>query len=64
MVQHIVVDNPALAYQERINELEDGMLFLQGEVHELQRQVELYDAIFRAIRDQLGLALADIPMQE
>ena len=61
MAQTIETEYPCLATccQERIEELEDNMLFLQGEVEDLRGQLELYDAIFRAIRDQLNFALGD-----
>lgn len=61
MAQSIETDYPCLATccQERIEELEENMLFLQGEVEDLRGQLELYDSIFRMIRDQLGLALPE-----
>lgn len=61
MTQSIQIEHPCLApcCQERIQELEDNMLFIQGEYEDVREQLELYDSIFRAIRDQLGLALPE-----
>ncbi len=61
MTQSIQIEHPCLApcCQERIQELEDNMLFLQGEYEDLALKLELYDSIFKMIRDQLGLALPE-----
>jgi len=61
MTQSIQIEHPCLApcCQERIQELEDNMLFLQGEIQGINDQLQLYDSIFKMIRDQLNFALGD-----
>jgi hypothetical protein len=61
MAQSIETDYPCLATccQERIEQLEDQVLLLQGEIEGINDQLQLYDSIFRMIRDQLNFALGD-----
>tara|TARA_Y100000114_G_C11755476_1_gene326614 strand:+ start:51 stop:239 length:189 start_codon:yes stop_codon:yes gene_type:complete len=61
MAQSIETEYPCLATscQERVEELEDQVLLLQGEIEGINDQLELYNSIFRMIRDQLNFALGD-----
>ena len=61
MAQSIETDYPCLApcCQERIDELEEQVLVLQGEIQGINDQLQLYDSIFKMIRDQLNFALGD-----
>ena len=58
MAQSIETEYPCLApcCQERIDELEEQVLVLQGEIQGIN---DLYDSIFKMIRDQLNFALGD-----
>jgi hypothetical protein len=61
MAQSIETEYPCLApcCQERIEELEDQVLVLQGEIQGISDHLSLYDSIFRMFRDQLNFAFND-----
>jgi hypothetical protein len=60
MTQQIEIEIPnSNPESDRIEELENAILLLQGELEGITSEIELYHSIFRAIRDQLNLALGD-----